>query len=27
MKNMPFDIEEYLEFDVPGSDQVGNWGN
>jgi arylsulfatase len=27
MKNMPFDVEEYLEFDVPGSDSVGDWGN
>jgi arylsulfatase len=26
MKNMPFDVEEYLEFDVPGSDSVGDWG-
>jgi arylsulfatase len=24
---MPFDIEEYLEFHVPGSDSVGDWGN
>jgi arylsulfatase len=23
---MPFDVEEYLEFDVPGSDSVGDWG-
>jgi hypothetical protein len=27
MKNMPFDIEEYLDFDAPGSDSVGDWGN
>jgi arylsulfatase len=26
MKNMPFDIKEYLEFDVPGTDSVGDWG-
>ncbi len=24
--NMPFDVEEYLEFDIPGSDSVGDWG-
>ena len=24
---MPFDIEEYLKFDIPGSDKVGDWGN
>ena len=23
---MPFDVEEYLKFDVPGSDAVGDWG-
>jgi arylsulfatase len=23
---MPFDVKEYLEFDVPGSDSVGDWG-
>ena len=23
---MPFNVEEYLEFDVPGSDSVGDWG-
>ena len=23
---MPFDVEEYLEFDIPGSDKVGDWG-
>ncbi|RLD97600.1 MAG: sulfatase, partial [Bacteroidetes bacterium] len=27
MKNMPFDIKEYLEFEMPGSDEVGDWGN
>ena len=26
MKNMPFDIKEYLEFDVPGTDSGGDWG-
>ena len=25
--NMPFDVEEYLKYDVPGSDSVGDWGN
>jgi len=24
---MPFDIREYLEFEIPGSDSVGDWGN
>ena len=24
---MPFDIEEYLEFHIPDSDSVGDWGN
>jgi arylsulfatase len=23
---MPFDVEEYLDYDVPGSDSVGDWG-
>jgi hypothetical protein len=23
---MPFDVKEYLEFDLPGSDSVGDWG-
>lgn len=27
MKNMPFDVQEYLEFDMPGSDAVGDRGN
>ena len=27
LANMPFDIEEYLEYDVPGSDSVGDCGN
>ncbi|MHC4573321.1 MAG: hypothetical protein ACYS76_04200 [Planctomycetota bacterium] len=26
MKNMPFDVKEYLQFDVPGTDSVGDWG-
>lgn len=26
MANMPFDVEEYLEFDLPGSDSVGDRG-
>jgi len=26
LKNMPFDLKEYLEFDLPGSDSVGDWG-
>jgi arylsulfatase len=24
--SMPFDVEQYLKFDVPGSDAVGDWG-
>lgn len=24
---MPFDVEEYLEYEIPGSDSVGDWGN
>ena len=27
MKAMPFDLEEYLEFQLPGSDRVSDWGN
>jgi arylsulfatase len=27
MENMPFDIEEYLEYEIPGSKNVGDWGN
>ena len=23
---MPFNVEKYLEFDLPGSDGVGDWG-
>ena len=26
IENMPFDLEEYLEFDVPGTDSDGDWG-
>ncbi|MHC4942802.1 MAG: sulfatase-like hydrolase/transferase [Planctomycetota bacterium] len=26
MKNMPFDLKEYLEFDLPGTDSDGDWG-
>ena len=26
MENMPIDIEEYLEFEMPGSKNVGDWG-
>jgi arylsulfatase len=26
LKAMPFDVEEYLEFDIPGSDSQGDWG-
>ena len=26
VKAMPFDIKEYLDFEVPGSDAVGDWG-
>jgi arylsulfatase len=24
--SMPFDVEEYLKFDLPGSDNAGDWG-
>ena len=27
MEKMPFDIEEYLEHEIPGSDNVGDWGD
>ena len=27
LENMPFDLKEYLEFEVPGSDSVGDWGH
>ena len=26
MEKMPFDIKEYLEYEMPGSDKVGDWG-
>jgi arylsulfatase len=26
VENMPFDVKEYVEFDIPGSDSVGDWG-
>ena len=26
IENMPFDVQEYLKFDVPGSNSVGDWG-
>ena len=26
VREMPFDVEEYLEIDIPGSDNVGDWG-
>ncbi|MHC4116796.1 MAG: sulfatase-like hydrolase/transferase [Planctomycetota bacterium] len=26
MINMPFDLKEYLEFDIPGTDSDGDWG-
>ena len=26
MKNMPFDVKEYLDFHIPGSDSIGDWG-
>jgi len=27
MEEMPFSLEEYLEFQIPGADKVGDWGN
>jgi len=27
MENMPFDIEEYLEHEISGSKNVGDWGD
>ncbi|MHC4743751.1 MAG: sulfatase-like hydrolase/transferase [Planctomycetota bacterium] len=27
IRNMPFDIKEYLEFDIPGTDADGDWGH
>ena len=26
LDQVPFDQDEYLEFDLPGSDNVGDWG-
>ena len=26
IKQMPFDVDEYLDYSVPGSDDVGDWG-
>jgi arylsulfatase len=26
LQDMPFDIKEYLEYDMPGTDSVGDWG-
>ncbi len=26
MEFMPFDVKEFLEFEIPGSDSVGDWG-
>ena len=27
MESMPFDIEEYLEHEIPGSKNIGDWGD
>ncbi|USD23475.1 sulfatase-like hydrolase/transferase [Microbulbifer variabilis] len=27
VEEMPFSIEEYLEFQIPGADKVGDWGH
>ena len=27
LEKMPFDIDEYLEFEMPGSKTVGDWGD
>jgi len=27
LENMPFDIQEFLEHEIPGSDSVGDWGH
>ncbi|BBM03364.1 sulfatase-like hydrolase/transferase [Microbulbifer sp. GL-2] len=27
MEEMPFSLEEYLEFQIPGADKVGDWGH
>lgn len=26
VENVPFNVKEYLKFNVPGSDSVGDWG-
>ena len=26
IRAMPFDVEEYLDVEAPGSDTVGDWG-
>lgn len=26
VREMPFDVEEYIEIDLPGSDSVSDWG-
>lgn len=27
LEHMPFSVEEFLEFDIPGSKEVGDWGH
>jgi len=27
LEAMPFDVEEFLEHDIPGSKNVGDWGD
>jgi arylsulfatase len=27
VKRMPFDVEDYIDFEIPGSDSVGDWGS
>ena len=27
MKEMPFEVDDYLGFELPGSDSVGDWGS
>jgi hypothetical protein len=27
INNMPFDVQDFLDFEVPGSDAVGDWGS
>ena len=26
IESMPFDVKEFLEHEIPGSDSVGDWG-